>query len=158
MQVNLTLSAVSLIFCTAFGFMAGPACAQGGNSSTTLNLDNWAIRYNGVLPTGKVTLTWSKTGSFKSVSVQVDHINVADGTVVNLQLQELWRSGGSILQNVTNYPVTIRRGKGSLSISTSNGDDVEFLLPADGKTNIYVVPTGTNAVPMMGAEFGHLKS
>src|SRR5579859_7074991 len=149
-----------VLCCLAGSLFASPAQAQkggGGTSSSTLNLDNWGIPYNGMLPQGHVTFTYSADGSFRSLSVQVSHIHVPDGTVVQVEAQELWRAGGSIAQNIVYYPLTIRQGSGTLSLSTTTGTNVNFLLPTVGQTNLYVVP-GIGLIPMMGAQFGHLGS
>ena len=161
METRFSLACVAFVLCCMAGsLLASPALAQnggGGTSSSTLNLDNWGISYNGMLPQGRVTFTYSADGSFRSLSVQVSHIHVPNGTVVQVEAQELWRVGGSIAQNVVYYPMTIRQGNGTLLLSTATGANVNFLLPTLCQTNLYVVP-GIGLIPMMGAQFGHLGS
>jgi hypothetical protein len=146
-----------LLCCAACSILPSSTLAQRGGSarSSTVNLDNWGIAYNGMLPQGQVTFTYSADGSFRSLSVRVSRINVPDGTVVEVEAQELWPVEGSIAQNTVYYPMIIRQGTGTLALSTANDANVNFLSPSMGQTILFE-ERKSSMVPMMGAQFGHL--
>jgi hypothetical protein len=161
MALHISLVVVEfLLCCAASSTLLLPTLALpggGGTSSSRVNLDNWGIPYNGVLPQGQVTFSYSADGSFRSLSVQVSRINVPDGTVVDVEAQEIWPCGGSTKQNNVCYSMTIRQGKGTLTLSTTSAANVNFLSPSMGQTDIHI-EGGRFLVPMMGAQFGHLGS
>lgn len=133
----------------------GSGGGGGGLVSTSITCDNWGDFFNGVLPQGRATFAYSADGSSKSLSVQVSSINVPDGTVMYVETDESWATAAGDAFSVTYYPVAIRQGKGALALSTAAGDDVTFLPPSAGQTDVYLW-NGTLQVPLMVAQLGHL--
>ena len=142
------------------GASGGGSGGGGGNNNktgiytSTQVFDNWGIRYNGVLPLGQVTFTYSADGTTKTMNVQLSSINAPDGTVMTVETIEQWPAALAITPIFSYYSLTIHQGKGTLSLSTANGNSVMFLPPTVGQTNLYVFGPGN--VPLMGARLGDI--
>ncbi len=166
-QPLVLLVAAATVMVTTLG---SPALASGGgggnsggggggnnNGTTTksLTFDDWNDFYNAMLPQGQITCQYNASGSTRSMQVQVSSINVVDGTVMYLETQEVVPSATGNAVTLTYYPITIQKGKGTLSLSTANGDIVAFLTPSVGETYFYVWSHSLQ-IPLMGAVLGKI--
>lgn len=131
---------------TSGGGSSGGGSGGGGAVLTTvpITMDNHSKTFNTKLPKGTVTFVYSKDLLTKSLTLAISNIDVPDGTAVKLQAEEALRVTGRCWHyDYTYYTIKIVGGKGSLSLSTANGDVVPFLDPKKGWTEISIIPDST---------------
>jgi len=145
--LNLAFPALALIL---VGFTAAPAFARSGGSgsgsgggtvtttTTIVAFNNSGQAFHGVLPSGQVTFTYSKDGSYKNLRIELSNINVPDGDTVEIYLDEAVRVSNWISHTYSFPHITIYQGSGIATWSTANGDAVPFLLPTVGTTSMTV--------------------
>lgn len=156
-----------------FGILTAPALASGGSggsgsggsgggggntiTTTPVTMTNWGL-FNGTLPVGQATFSYSQDGTYKSLSIQASGINIPDGDDVDVEVDEAWRVSNWIAHNYSYYTMTIQQESGSLSWSTANGDSVPFLLPTLGETTITIwgTFTPTSGTRILQTSFGAL--
>jgi hypothetical protein len=89
-----------------------------------------------VHPLGQGVYTCSADEGYKSLTVQLTNINAPDGTIMTVEIVERWMTATGIAYGGGYYPVTITQHKGSLVLSTANGDNVPTVAPSESQTNI----------------------
>ena len=136
------------------GTDTGPSGSGGGGgggsqtvTTTTLNLTNGGQAFNGVMPQGTATFTYT-SGTALSVNLQFSHVNLPDDSDVEVLFNEFQFIQGWVSTALYIYHVTVVHGQGSLSLSLANGQIVPFLPPKVGQTAIAVryLPPGVQPI------------
>jgi hypothetical protein len=148
------LSAPALAQKGGGGNSGGGGGNSGGVLSSSLPFDDWGIFYNGMFAHGQATFSYSADGTYKSLSLQVSNISVPDGTVVEVETVEQWLTATGNAVIFSSYPMTIHQSKGVFSVSTLNGNNVMFLTPFAGQTNVYIYAPSNHL--LMGVQLGHI--
>jgi hypothetical protein len=136
--------------------------SAGGSviSTSTSQLNLYGVPpFNGVIPQGHVIFTYSADFTFKSVELDITHVNITDGTVLTVIFNS-WQivSGRPVMVSTASYPLTINQGSGTLLLSTAATPIqwVPFLPPAQAETTVgvYYLPTPVTGTQLVGATFG----
>jgi hypothetical protein len=148
MRTKRLLGTAILAAALALGAIAAPHAAlgsggSGGGGSTTINTSPVTMTclpgtFNGTVPVGRTTYSYSSNGTYKSMTISVDNVNVADGDTVDVEVDEAVRVSNWISHTYTWLPMTIYQGHGSLTWSTANGDIPPFYLPTAGTTTVNI--------------------
>lgn len=129
---------VPMALTVAFGAVslpAAPAMAKamkgGDEVRTRINLTGAAI--NRVVPKGRAESRMSS--SFKSFKVQVEQVNLANGTTLNVAL-----NGSNV------GTITLALGRGELDLSTKDGEAAPAVKPGD----VVTVTNSASALILQG--------
>lgn len=160
MKTHRWSAGLALVCAMAFAVAAGPALAQksggsGGSSSgggggtggastslttSTIKLLSWNMTINGVIPAGRATFGYDKTGTARSFSITVTNVNMPDGSQLLLNIQENLGPAQGYAVNLESFYIPVMGGTATWSVSTANGDYVpNFPLPSMGETDVYVL-------------------
>ncbi len=130
---------------------SGGSGGGGGGSqtvtTTTINMSNGNTLFNGVLPQGTATFTYTSTTAL-SVNIQFNHLNLPDDTDVEVLFNTSQMISGWVQTEMYIYHTTVVHQQGSLSISGSTGQLVPFLPAKVGQTNFAVRYLQPGTVPL----------
>jgi hypothetical protein len=146
---------LALSACATFAQGGGGGGGGGGSGlrSTSFSIAGslWSPASNGVTaPKGTATLSYDTAQTSRSLSVRLDNIYLADGTVLNVVFYDVIVSGTYYGTPIYTYvphgvgTMTVSGGTASVSISTADGDEVPLFGP-QGQIDVYMVDdAGTN--------------
>jgi hypothetical protein len=130
----------------------GGAGGGTGLKSTSFSIVGslWSPASNGsVAPKGTATLSYDAAQTTRSVSVKLGNVFLPDGTVLNVVFYDLIVSGtyyGTPVYTFVPHPVgvmVVSGGTASMSVSTTNGDDVPLFGP-QGQIDVYMIDGAGN--------------
>ena len=126
---------------------AGGGSGGGGGAVIAvvpIKMNNYATPFNGVLPQGTVTFSYSKDGLTRSMDIKVSNVKVPDGTEMQVESLEAIRVTGRCWHYEPYfYKMTIIGGQGSLNFSTDRAEFVPMVEPNKGWTQVIVSDTVT---------------